>query len=170
MKTKTLAKIAIFIALGLALHSIMPGFLGSMKPDPLLSMMFVSLILVDSPLQALTVGLAFGIASALTTTFPGGQIPNIIDKLVTSISIYFLYRTFKKRIPFYINFITCSVLGTLISGTVFLISAQLIVGLPAGFTALFTLVVLPACLVNSLLCLVISISFSRTPLLKANID
>ena len=40
--------------------------------------------------------------------------------------------------------------GTLISGTVFLLSAQFIVGLPAPFIALFLTVVLPATAINLL--------------------
>ena len=39
-------------------------------------------------------------------------------------------------------------IGTLISGTIFLLSAQLIVGLPAPFIALFLTVVLPATIIN----------------------
>ena len=42
-------------------------------------------------------------------------------------------------------------LGTLVSGIVFLGSALIIVGLPAPFTALFTVVVLPTALANTVL-------------------
>ena len=41
--------------------------------------------------------------------------------------------------------------ATLVSGTVFLTSALIIVGLPAPFAALFTTVVLPAVLSNSVI-------------------
>ena len=40
------------------------------------------------------------------------------------------------------------VLGTLVSGTAFLTSAQILVGLPGNFTALFIAVVLPAVVIN----------------------
>jgi len=42
-------------------------------------------------------------------------------------------------------------LGTLISGTIFLLSALLITGLPMSFTALLTTVVLPTILINSVI-------------------
>ena len=41
-------------------------------------------------------------------------------------------------------------LGTLISGTTFLVSAQILVGLPMNFGILFTTVVLPAVIINSI--------------------
>ena len=41
-------------------------------------------------------------------------------------------------------------LGTLISGTTFLLSAQYIVGLPADFSILFVTVVIPALFINTI--------------------
>ncbi|MDA6131319.1 hypothetical protein OSK38_28630, partial [Escherichia coli] len=84
----------------------------------------------------------------LTTTFPGGLIPNIIDKPVTAFTFFVLFLSLKK---FRKNIISAAVLtaaGTIVSGIVFLTSAYLIVGLPGPFTALFAAVVLPAAAVN----------------------
>ncbi|MBP3915231.1 MAG: tryptophan transporter, partial [Clostridium sp.] len=41
------------------------------------------------------------------------------------------------------------IIGTLISGTTFLLSAQYIVGLPAEFSILFVTIVIPALLINT---------------------
>ena len=41
-------------------------------------------------------------------------------------------------------------LGTFISGVVFLFSAQILVGLPSSFIALFMVAVLPAIFINSI--------------------
>lgn len=42
------------------------------------------------------------------------------------------------------------IIGTLISGTTFLLSAQYIVGLPAEFSILFVTIVIPALLINTI--------------------
>lgn len=42
MKTKELVIMALFAAIGAALHSIIPPFLGGMKPDMMLIMMFMA--------------------------------------------------------------------------------------------------------------------------------
>ena len=98
-----------------------------------------------------------GIFTALTTKFPGGQVPNIIDKIISANIVYLIIilinkvkfissLTEKKK-----NALIAAVvfpIGTLISGTIFLLSAQLIVGLPAPFIALFLTVVLPATIIN----------------------
>lgn len=98
-----------------------------------------------------------GVFTALTTKFPGGQVPNIIDKIISANIVYLIIilinkvkfissLTEKKK-----NALIAAVvfpIGTLISGTIFLLSAQLIVGLPAPFIALFLTVVLPATIIN----------------------
>ncbi len=45
MKTKELVIMALFAAIGAALHSIIPPFLGGMKPDMMLIMMFMGILL-----------------------------------------------------------------------------------------------------------------------------
>ena len=61
-----------------------------MKPDMMLLMMFLAIVLFPEKKNVLVVALGCGLLSALTTGFPGGQIPNIIDKLVTAFVFYFL--------------------------------------------------------------------------------
>lgn len=151
MSVKKLTQTALFLSLGLALHTLVPGTLGNMKPDFLLAMMFVSLMLSDTFSQTLAIGIAFGFASALTTTFPGGEIPNMIDKIVTAVAVFASYKALQHQRSLPAVSLIISLVGTLISGFIFLISAQLISGLPAPFALLFATVVLPATLANTLL-------------------
>ena len=107
------------MALGLVLHLMVPGVFFGVKPDFLLSMMFISLIIVDDSKEALLIGVAGGIMSALTTGFPGGQIPNFIEKIITSLAVFYMIKTMNKNfsIP---KIILIFALGTMISGTMFL--------------------------------------------------
>jgi hypothetical protein len=96
----------------------------------------------------LLTALLSGAITALTTTFPGGQIPNIIDKLITCFIVYLLIKLldrFKSK-QGTVGFI--AFVGTIISGSVFLYSALLLVGLPAPFTILFVGIVLPTAFAN----------------------
>lgn len=168
MKVKELVLMALLLGIGTVLHMI-PGFMSGMKPDMLLTMMFLAIILFPDKKNVLVVAIATGILSALTTGFPGGQVPNIIDKLVTAFAVLGLYHGLKR---FKLTAVTASVLtilGTLISGTVFLISALLIVGLPGGatFMPLFIAVVLPATAMNTVL-MVILFPIVQTMMKRSN--
>jgi hypothetical protein len=97
----------------------------------------------------LLLGLATGLISALTTTFPAGQIPNIIDKPITAFVFFGLFLAVKKFNGSVVSAAVLTAAGTIISGAVFLTSALLIAGLPGTFAALFVAVVLPAAAVNT---------------------
>lgn len=155
MNLRKLILSSLLLAIGLVLHQIAPPILFGMKPDILLSMMFIAILLVDDYKTTLLVGLAAGILTAATTTFPGGQIPNVIDKLITCNLIYLFIKATKKVLNHQVQMFIASLVGTVISGTVFLGSALILVGLPGGnsFTALFLAVVLPATLVNTIACM-----------------
>lgn len=90
MKTKTLVSLSLLIGIGAALHFIVPGFFLGMKPDMMLLMMFLAITLFPAKKNVFIVALAAGAISAMTTTFPAGQIPNIIDKLATAF-LFYLY-------------------------------------------------------------------------------
>lgn len=96
MKTKELVIMALFAAIGAALHSIIPPFLGGMKPDMMLIMMFMGILLFPRVQNVLVIGIVTGIISALTTAFPAGQIPNIIDKPVSAFLFFSLFLLFRK--------------------------------------------------------------------------
>lgn len=119
IQTGNLTVSAIFMALGLVLHFMVPGIFFGVKPDFLLSMMFISLMIVGDVKEALLIGVAGGIMSALTTGFPGGQIPNFIEKIITSLVVFYTIKAMRSNfsIP---KVILIFALGTMVSGTLFL--------------------------------------------------
>ncbi|SHH64116.1 tryptophan transporter [Clostridium grantii] len=143
---------SLLLAIGTIINIIMPGFLGGIKPDFIL-LILLMIILLDSDYKtALLTGIVAGLLGALTTSFPGGQIPNLIDKIIIS------HLTFLCLIPLRkyntvnnIKAIILCLLGTVVSGTVFLSTALILFGLPAPFKILLISVVLPTALVNAIL-------------------
>jgi hypothetical protein len=154
---------SLLLAIGLVLHQLVPPFLFGMKPDFLLSMMFIAIILSDDYRLTIIIGLAAGILTAATTTFPGGQIPNIIDKFITCNLVYFMLKLLKNTINNQIKIVIISLVGTLASGGVFLGAAFILVGLPGSFLALVIAVVLPAALFNMITSMILyNISYSAS--------
>lgn len=149
MNVKDLVVMALFVAIGAVLHLIVPGFGSGMKPDFSLLMLFMGIIFFPHKKHVLLLGLATGVVSGLTTTFPMGFFPNVIDKFVTAFAFYGLLFLIKHR-KSTIVYSLLALVGTLISGTVFLTSAVLLVGLPAPFLLLFLQIVIPAMLINSI--------------------
>jgi hypothetical protein len=149
MNTKNLVALSLLVGMGAVLHAVVPGFFLGMKPDMMLVMMFLGIILFPDKKSVFLVGAVTGLISGLTTTFPGGLVPNIIDKPVTAFIFFGILLALKK---FNFSIYTAAVLtaiGTIVSGIVFLGSAYFIVGLPGPFTALFAAVVLPAAAFNT---------------------
>ena len=155
MNTKKLVVLALLVGMGTVLHAVVPGFFLGMKPDMMLTMMFLGIILFPDKKSVLLLGLATGIISALTTTFPGGYSQISLIKLVTSFVFFALFLAFSKYKKSIISVAVLTAIGTIISGTVFLGSALLIVGLPGPFAALFAAVVLPAAAVNTIVMIVL---------------
>lgn len=156
-KNKKMVLNAILLAIGLILHYIFPAFGAGITPDVTLIMLFCVVILNrDDYKSCLIAGIVTGIFTAMTTKFPMGQVPNLIDKFVTVNVVYFIVKSMyllpiinKLKIKGdQIVIVFISVVGTLVSGLVFLTSASILVGLPAPFTALFVAVVLPAVGIN----------------------
>lgn len=148
MKTKNITISAIFMALGLVMHFLVPPIFGGVKPDFLLSMMFMCLIITDDIKEAILVGLCGGVMSALTTSFPGGQIPNMVEKFITTFFCYYLLKALGKDLTTP-KIIILFALGTLVSGLVFLILALFITDQMALFFPSLS-VVLIAIIVNSI--------------------
>ena len=148
MKTKEFITTAMMLALGLILHFVVPPIFNGMKPDLLLIFLALAIVLAPNVKNTLVAGFGGGALSAMTTSFPGGQLPNVIDKVVTALVILALIKlmaSFKNEV---IKSAIITGLATLVSGTVFLSSALIIVGLPAPFMALFVSVVIPALVAN----------------------
>jgi hypothetical protein len=149
MNTKNLVALSLLVGIGAVLHTVIPGFFLGMKPDMMLTMMFLGIILFPDKKSVLLLGLVTGIISGLTTTFPGGLIPNIIDKAVTSFVVFGLFLALGKFKQSMVGIGVLTAIGTIVSGVVFLGSALLIVGLPGPFVGLFAAVVLPAAAFNT---------------------
>jgi hypothetical protein len=178
MKTNTrkLVLNSILLAIGLLLHQLTPALGFPIQPDMALAMMFVIMVLnKDDYKTCLVAGIITGVFTALTTKFPAGQIPNILDKTIT-VNVMFAFIYIVYRLPFLKKLsekkkdtIVTSLLlpiGTLVSGTSFLLAAKLIVGLPGPFSALFVVAVLPATVLNLVAGLflfkVVKMTLSRT--------
>lgn len=151
--TRKMVLNSILLAIGLILHQITPALALPMQPDFALITMFIVILLnKDDYKSCLLAGIVTGVFTALTTKFPGGQIPNIIDKIISAnlgfIFIYLMYKLpFLKKLNKINSFILLSV-GTFLSGFIFLLSAKYIVGLPAGFNLLLITIVVPSVVIN----------------------
>ena len=164
MKTRNLTISAVFMALGLVLHFLVPPAFFGVKPDFLLSMMFISLMIVDDIKEAILIGIAGGIMSALTTSFPGGQIPNFIDKLISSTIIFYVIKTMKKNFSIR-KVILIFALGTMLSGTIFLSVALGVTNQLNLFIASYPAVII-AMVVNAILGIFLYEATKRMKLLK----
>ena len=157
------------------LHQIFPAIGGGITPDLTLVMLFCVMVINKDDYKACLVsGLVTGIFTAMTTKFPGGQIPNFIDKVVTVNVMYAVMKMMyvtpviskmgKKGNQIVI--VVMTLIGTMVSGFTFLSMASLMVGLPDGLFQLFAVVVLPATLINMITSVVlyniINVSLKRT--------
>ena len=149
MNTKNLVLMAMLVAVGAALYLIIPGFNGGMKPDFMLTMMFVGIFLFPDTRSVFILAITTGVLSGLFSTFPLGFFPNIVDKLITAFVIYAVVVSLKKVSSNLIGATVIAGVGTLLSGFIFLSVAIFILGVELPFTALFVTVVLPAIVMNA---------------------
>ena len=152
MKTKQLVTNSLLLAVGFILHYVTPAIGLPMQIDfSLITLVLIINLNRNSFSTCLASGVATGIFSGITTKFPLGFIPNIIDKITTAIFVYLLIKLLDKTtLHSKIKAIIVNAVGTLVSGTVFLVSALLLTGLPAPFSVLFITVVIPAIVVNTI--------------------
>lgn len=150
MNTKTLVSLSLLVGIGAVLHALIPGIIFGMKPDLMLIMMFLGIFLLPGLKNAVLLGGVTGVISGLTTTFPGGLIPNIIDKFFSALIMFLLFSLVRKLGKPLAVSLALTFIGTLISGMIFLGSALIIVGLPGPFLALAAGVVLPATIINTI--------------------
>lgn len=157
MNTKVLVSLAMLVGIGAVLHAVVPPIFFGMKPDMLLTMMFLGIVLFPEKKNIFILAIATGIVSALTTGFPGGQVANMIDKPITAFLFFMLFLAVRKFNQSIVAIAILTAIGTIISGSVFLGSAAILFGLPGGasFVALFTAVVLPATAVNTVAMIII---------------
>ena len=162
--TKQLVTNALLLAVGFLLHYVTPTLGLPMQVDfSLITLILVINLSKNNFGTCMAAGIATGIFSGITTKFPMGMIPNIIDKIVTTVAMYFLIKLLDKTsLQSRIKAIAVNAVGTLVSGVVFLGSALILVGLPASFGLLFATVVIPAVVINTIVgCLLNKICINR---------
>ena len=76
MNVKKMILNAILIAIGALLHQITPALGLPMQPDFALAMLFIIIVINNDYKTTLISSIIIGILTALTTKFPGGQLPN----------------------------------------------------------------------------------------------
>ena len=158
MKTKQLTINALLLAMGFLLHYVTPAIGLPMQIDfSLITLILIINLNRNNFSTCLASGVVAGVFSGLTTKFPMGLVPNIVDKIITTIFVYLLIKLLDKTtLSSKIKAIVVNAVGTLVSGTVFLVSALLLVGLPAPFGVLFVTVVIPAIAVNTVIGFLVS--------------
>lgn len=150
MNTKNLVLMALLVSVGAALYVMIPGINGGMKPDFMLTMMFIGILLFPQVKNVFLLAVTTGVISGLFSTFPGGFFPNVIDKFITAfvfLAAVLILKKFMSKLP---ATIALSALGTMLSGAIFLSAAIFIIGVDIPFGPLFLTVVLPAALVNAI--------------------
>ena len=152
MNTKKLVFMALLIAVGAALYIVIPGINGGMKPDFMLTMMIIGILLFPDVKSVFLLAVTTGLISGLFSSFPGGFIPNVIDKFITAFIIYAVVRLVPILAKKTLGAVVVVAIGTMISGSIFLSIAMLVLGFDVGvpFYLLFATVVLPAALLNSI--------------------
>ena len=158
MKTKQLVTNSLLLAVGFLLHYVTPAIGLPMQIDfSLITLILVINLNRNKFGSCIAAGIATGIFSGITSKFPMGMIPNILDKIMTTIFVYLLIRLLDKTtLSSKIKAVIINAVGTLVSGIVFLASALLLVGLPAPFSVLFITVVIPAIAVNTVIGFIVS--------------
>ena len=156
--TKQLVTNALLLAVGFLLHYVTPAIGLPMQIDfSLITLILVINLNKNHFSTCIASGIATGIFSGLTTKFSMGLVPNLIDKIVTTVVVCSLIRLLDKTtLSSKIKAIAVNAVGTLVSGVVFLGSALILVGLPASFGLLFVTVVLPAIVVNTVVGFLVS--------------
>lgn len=155
MNTKNLTLMALLVSVGAALYLVIPGYGEGMKPDFMLTMMFIGIFLFPDVKSVFLLGATTGVLSGIFTSLPGGFIPNVIDKLITAFVVFAVIALLKKAANQLIvsTIITCC--GTLLSGTIFLSVAIFVIGIKIPFGLLFVTVVLPTIALNGIVFFII---------------
>ena len=129
MNTRVLVSLALLVGIGAVLHAVIPGIFFGMKPDMMLTMMFLAILMF----------------------------PNVIDKIITAFIFFAFVLLLKKYSQTLVSAAILTAVGTVVSGTIFLTAALLLVELPGGaaFSGLFLAVVLPAAVINTIVMVII---------------
>ena len=149
--TRVLVLLSLLVGIGAVLHAVIPPFFLGVKPD----MMFLGIILFPDKKYVFLLGVVAGVITALTTGLPGGQIPNLVDKFATAFIFFGLFLTLGKFSKSIVSLAVLTAIGTLVSGSIFLSLALSFADVPGTFIALFTGLVLPTAVLNTVAMIII---------------
>ena len=119
MNTKRMITNAILIAVGAILHQLTPLLGVPMQPDLSLAILFIIIVYNKDYKTTLICGIIVGVFAALTTKTPGGQLPNIVDKFLTSNIMYLVLIPLREKLSKLKQISLLLPVGTLLSGTTF---------------------------------------------------
>ncbi|GGD23944.1 tryptophan transporter [Pontibacillus salipaludis] len=150
LDTRVLVLLSLIVGIGAVLHIFAPPIVNGMKPDMLLIMMFLGIILFPKFQYVMLLSLVTGAIAALTTGLPGGQIANLIDKPLTALVAFGIVLAAGKFTNKKVLAASVTLVGTLISGAIFLFVAVNIIGLVEGsFMIMYATIVLPTAAFNT---------------------
>lgn len=150
MNTKNLVLMSLLISIGAALYLVIPGFNGGMKPDFMLTMMFIGILLFPKASHVFLLAVTTGVISGLFSTFPAGFIPNVVDKFITAFVFFAVVMALKHLTTKLSVTVALTAIGTLVSGVIFLSVAIFVLGVDLPFGGLVIGVVLPTVALNSI--------------------
>ncbi|WP_297429126.1 tryptophan transporter [Clostridium sp.] len=156
MNTKKMVTNAILIAVGAILHQLTPLLGVPMQPDLSLAILFIIIVYNKDYKTAVICGIVVGVFAALTTKTPGGQLPNIVDKFLTTNIMYVVLIPLRAKLSKLTQISILLPIGTLVSGTLFITVLMMLGGIPVDkIGALFTGVVVPTAVLNVILGIVL---------------
>ena len=150
MNTKNLVLMSLLVSIGAALYLVIPGFNGGMKPDFMLTMMFIGILLFPKASHVFLLAITTGVISGLFSTFPAGFIPNVVDKFITAFVFFAVVVALKHLTTKLPVAIALTAICTLFSGVIFLSVAIFVLGVDLPFGGLVIGVVLPTVALNSI--------------------
>lgn len=156
MNTKKMTTNAILIAVGALLHLITPLIGVPMQPDLSLAMLFIIMVFNKDYKTTLICGIIVGLFAALTTKTPMGQVPNVVDKFLTSNIMFLVLIPLRNNVSKLKQVSILLPIGTLISGTIFITVLMMFGGIPfEQLGLLFVTVVVPTALLNVIIGIVL---------------
>ncbi len=155
MSLRESIQISLLLAIGALLHLITPQIFPGMKPDPSLGMLFVVVMLHRNIRPVILAGLVAALLAALTGT-PGMQVANLIDKFATTLIVYLLFvKPLYGRINDKVLSGILGLIGTMISGAIFLTVGVFVLGLDLNFGILYATIVMPTALINTVVTVIL---------------
>lgn len=140
---------AMLFALGMIFSSFCPPLVFGLRPDFMLITLFIMVFNIRDFKICIAASITAGLLVASTTQYPGGQIPNIIDKFVVGLVAYicFPYLNSKKGYIFGIFVAAAS----LLSGLIFLLCFKIFFELPSGLLQMVLGIMLPLAIINGII-------------------